>query len=468
MNRAELRVWEAYATGTTVDLLGDEVSGGVISQLLLGGCETRTGFVPAVRIKNARVTGRIDVTGGEVCCEVLLEDCVFDEAPLFANARTKDLSLVRCQMPGFDGGGLRADGYLVLAGSHSDGQVHLLGARLRGLGLDDTRICSQDGRFGFFGDGMVIESGMLARRAEITDGMRMIGAQITGGLFLQNTILSNPGALALDASGILADKVECSHGFSADGRVKFRNAQIAGTLSFDRAGKLHNPGHVALHLSRMQVDELRLRTTEPITGIVALDYSRIGVLFDNGPDTWPAELQLPGTVYESLHGPGSRQRIDWISRDPGGFRPQPYEQLSAWYLRDGDERMARKTQLMKFRRRRKLLPWPSRTWSALLDYTVGYGFRPWLVAGWLAVVIAIGTVIFSAVEPRPLKEPAEQPDFNALAYVVDLIVPIGAFGQREAWDAVGWTQWLAYGIIAAGWILATALIAGVTRVLKPN
>jgi hypothetical protein len=42
------------------------------------------------------------------------------------------------------------------------------------------------------------------------------------------------------------------------------------------------------------------------------------------------------------------------------------------------------------------------------------------------------------------------------------------FGQRDAWNATGWTQWLGYALIVTGWGLATALIAGVTRVLRPN
>jgi hypothetical protein len=47
-------------------------------------------------------------------------------------------------------------------------------------------------------------------------------------------------------------------------------------------------------------------------------------------------------------------------------------------------------------------------------------------------------------------------------------MPIPLFGQREHWVAVGWTLWLSYALIASGWILATALNAGATRVLRPD
>src|SRR5215210_180016 len=110
----EQRLWDAYPTGTVVDLTGDPdpvVRATVISQLLLGGHSGEQGFVPAVRLTGALITGCLDVTGGEVGCELRLDQCILVEAPRFANARTRQLRLSSCIMPGFDGGGLRADGY---------------------------------------------------------------------------------------------------------------------------------------------------------------------------------------------------------------------------------------------------------------------------------------------------------------------------------------------------------------------
>src|SRR5689334_24149172 len=111
----EQRLWDAYPTGTEVDLTGDPdpvVRATVISQLMLGGHPGEPGFVPAVRLAGALITGCLDVTGGEVGCELRLDRCILVERPRFANARTRQLRLSSCVMPGFDGGGLRADGYL--------------------------------------------------------------------------------------------------------------------------------------------------------------------------------------------------------------------------------------------------------------------------------------------------------------------------------------------------------------------
>jgi hypothetical protein len=49
------------------------------------------------------------------------------------------------------------------------------------------------------------------------------------------------------------------------------------------------------------------------------------------------------------------------------------------------------------------------------------------------------------------------------------LIPIGGLGQRTTWywsnDSL---QWLAYLLIALGWVLTTAVIAGVTRTLQKN
>ncbi|GAA0949185.1 hypothetical protein [Actinocorallia libanotica] len=445
------------------------VSASVIARLLLGAQEPERGFVPAVRLRGAQVTGRLDVSGGAVECELRLERCVLDEAPRFHDARTRELHLTDCAMPGLDAAGLRAEGYVSLSGSVVEGQIKLVRAQLlSGLRMNGTKITAGDEKYALFAGALLVEGGVFIRNAEITGGMRLTGARFTGGFFLEGARLSNPGRLALDGQNlVVTDAMECSRGFQAEGTVKLRGARVDGTLSFDQAGALRAPGRVALQLSHATVSELILSPSEPVEGIVSLSYARLGVLLDR-PEAWPEQLRLSGATYESLRGGGVARRVDWVSRDPEGFRPQPYEQLAAWYLRDGNEHLARRTQLLKMRRRRRTLPWPSRLWSALLDYTVGYGYRPWLAFGWLAAIVAFGTAVYTRVPPRPIKEAGELPDFNAFAYVIDLLIPIGAFGQRGAWDAVGWTQWLGYGIIATGWILATALIAGVARVLRPN
>ncbi|HEX6472995.1 MAG TPA: hypothetical protein VF069_28150 [Streptosporangiaceae bacterium] len=470
LTKPEQRLWDAYPTGRHVDVTAavrDEdrtVRAEVIALLLLGARPARPGYVPAVRLSGARITGRIDVSGGTVGCELRLARCTLVEAPDFSNTLARQIRISDCRLPGFDGGGLRTDGYLSLSGSVIAGQVKLVRARITGgFRMNGTEITNVHG-WGLFAGALTVEAGTYWRQARIEGGARLTGARLGGGFFLYGATLRGSGTDALDGANMLVeDAMECSRGFTAEGTVRLRGARVTGTLSFQDA-VVRAPGQRAMHLSHMQVDELILTMAE-VSGQVTLVYSRVGVLLD-GPANWAAELRLNGLVYESLRGSEDAARLDWVGRDPRGFHAQPYEQLAAWYRGGGQEILARQTHLAKLRARRATLGWTARAWSYLLDVTVAYGYRPTRAALWFALLLAVGTVVFAADRPHPIKPPDERPHFNAFAYTLDLLVPISAFGQRDAWDPAGWTRWLAYAVIAAGWLLATALIAGVARVLR--
>ncbi|MEV0403291.1 hypothetical protein [Actinoallomurus sp. NPDC050550] len=477
LTRAEQRLWDAYPTGTLVSL-GDErpptsgspgrtIRAEVISALLLGACEPKPGHVPAVRLRGARINGMLNVSGGEVGCELRLERCLLEKAPDFSNARARQMRLNACRLPGFDGGGLQTEGYLSLSESLIEGEVRLMRASLSGgFRMNDVRL-SNPGGHALSAGGLTVDAGAFIRNSDITGGMRLTGARMTGGFFLYGTTLRDQDCVLDGDNMIVQDRMECSAGFTAEGPVRLRGARIDGTLSFDQ-GALRAPDRRALHLSHANVKELILIPREPIQGEVTLGYSRIDVILDR-PDVWPERLRLNGLVYETLRGePEEGQRLDWISRDPHGFRPQPYEQLASWLRRIGRDDLARKCQLAKQRARRRQLGRISRAWSVLLDWTVGYGYRPWIAAVWLIVLVAVGTVVFSVDHPRTIKQPDERPHFHALIYTLDLMLPIETFGQRSAWDPIGWSRWLAWTLTGTGWILATALISGVARVLRPS
>lgn len=80
----------------------------------------------------------------------------------------------------------------------------------------------------------------------------------------------------------------------------------------------------------------------------------------------------------------------------------------------------------------------------------------------------LGALSFSTHAPTPVQR-GEGTPFQPLVYTLDLLVPIGGLGQRTAWywsnDSL---QWLAYLLIAFGWVLTTAIIAGVSRALQKN
>lgn len=479
LNDAERHLWAAFPTGATV-VLGDDCPAGplpdrmvraeIITQLLLGAEEPRPGFVAAVRLRGAYILGQMDVSGGRVEYELRLEACRLVEEPDFSNAATRELRFADCWMPGFDGGGLRADGYLSLSGSRIEGEVRLPRAQLGGgLRMNGTMIIASDqDKWALFSGGLVVEVGTFIRNAHITGGVRFVGARMNGGLFMEGTTLVNPGRLALDAMNmVVEDAAEFSRGFTAYGTLRLRSGRYNGILSFSRA-KLDSgdPERMALHASHIQADELLLWPEEKIKGKVSLSYSRIELIMDH-PSVWPDEIYLNGMTYDTLRGAEFKDRLDWVSRDRE-FHLQPYEQLASWYHGIGHDDLARKVQLAKLRARRRMLNPVGRAWNHLLDWTVGFGYRPWLAFAWFAALLATGTTVFSIEKPRPVKPPEELPEFHALIYSLDLLIPLDTFGQQLSYDAVNWARWVAYGLVATGWVLATALIAGATRVLRPN
>ncbi len=509
LSRAERRLWEAYPTGTWVDLrdgTADDPADGaswghdrtvrapVIAALVLGVREARPGQVPGVRLAGARVVGDLNLSDAVITSKIHLLNCHFPGVVSFNDAQTKGVRFRGCDIHRFRAGRATIDGLFDLDGStvrsglrldntHVTGQFRLSHARLGAPAehgaasesfLRDSRapyseaefrerVASQS-EFALWGGGLIVDGGAFLRGLRSTGGLRLIGARFNSGLYLQRAVVEATGPHAVYADHMTATAAEFSEGFTATGGIRLRGARIGGVLSFDEAS-LTAQGRV-LHLSHMQVDELILQPAS-IEGEINLAYSRLGVLLDS-PGSYSDRVHLNGLTYESLRGPAMlSDRLSWICRDPGGYRPQPYEQLAAYYRRIGHEPDARKVLLAKQRARRRTLKPSGRLWGRLLDVLVGYGYRPWLAGMWAALLLATGTGVFSWIPPHQIGLD-ESRHFNAFTYTLDLLAPVSVFEQRAAWEPVGWTQWLANVLIAAGWILATALIAGGTRVLRPS
>jgi hypothetical protein len=96
------------------------------------------------------------------------------------------------------------------------------------------------------------------------------------------------------------------------------------------------------------------------------------------------------------------------------------------------------------------------------DCTVGYGYRPWYAVLWLIALLTVGTVVFTLGQPPPLD--SSHPAFVPVIYT--LLLPVVDFGQQDEFSPHGLQAWLAYSLIAAGWILATTIAAGITRALR--
>ncbi|MFC7306524.1 membrane-associated oxidoreductase [Streptomyces monticola] len=473
LTAAEVRVWEAFARGETVDLGGDAVRGEVLRELLLGD-HRRQGEVAALRVTAARVTGRLDLQYATVDSPVHLWACVFDNVLDLYGAQTRQLSLGESRLPGLHAIGLRVDGTLRMTRCRVTGPVRLAAARIAGaVFLDDARLgdaadpADEPARADesvLQLNRITVEDSLSARRMTVHGKVRLDAAVVGASLNLDDAELHNPGDTALQAPTLSVGSDFNAMRLTAHGRVNLRGVRIPGHLNLGRA-RLSNPGHMALRLSGAVVGELLLRGAEPIRGEVTLRRSQIDFIY-LAPEAAPPTVWLEGLTYTTLapHEPAER-RLPLLEREKHGYVPHAYEQLTAAYRRMGDDAAARTVQLAKQRRHRGTLPAYARAWGHLQDATVGYGFRPVRAAAWLVSLLLIGSVTFGLHEPRALK-PDEAPAFNALAYTLDLLLPIIDFGQEKAYTPDGAAQWLAYGLIVTGWVLATAIAAGVTRTIS--
>jgi hypothetical protein len=344
------------------------------------------------------------------------------------------------------------------------GQLSFGGTRIVDrLSLDDARLGGDEDENAMVIGGASIGGTLRLRRLHTTGELIIVGSTI-GSVLLIDAWLETTDETALRFTrNEVGTNVLCND-LVAVGAVWFFDSRIARNLSLERVC-LINPGAVALDARMLQAAELSFLPAQPVEGSVILDHARIGLLRDD-PSAWPDDLRLDGLMYETLQPPlPARRRLEWLARDPTGYHPQPYEQLAALYSRAGQQVEARRILHARERHQRATKPFLGRLWSVLQDATVAYGYQPWRPVVWLALLVVIGSVTYGISPPPPLNA-AEAPHFNPVIYTLDLLLPIVDLGQERAYNPAGALQWFSYFLVAAGWILATTIAAGVARVVS--
>ncbi|MEU2157344.1 hypothetical protein ABZ532_20390 [Streptomyces sp. NPDC019396] len=348
------------------------------------------------------------------------------------------------------------------------GCMDLRDTQIRGtVNLDGARLTHRDGpairafRIQVGGD-------LHARRGFVAVGaLEFSGARIGGSLLLEGAELTGHDGIALRARNLVVGARIVCQDITARGTVWLSSAAVASRISFAGA-VITSPGDGdALILRRVTAPELSLLLREAPTGCVDLSFATFGVLRDDG-STWPGTIVLDGLQYDALPGRvPSTDRLSWLTRDPAGFIPQPYEQLAAHYQRIGRDADARTVLLAKHRRLRATLPAPQRLWGLLQDLVIGYGYLPRRALWLLLLLLALGSGVFSAHHPKPVGD-GPYPAFNAPLYTLDLLIPLTDLGQDRFYAADGPYQWLAFLLICAGWLLATVAATSANRVLRRN
>ncbi|MEU3840365.1 membrane-associated oxidoreductase [Streptomyces sp. NPDC028635] len=475
---AEQRVWRAFPRGENVDFCAapdeDAATGAdwgperalraSVLRALLVSAPAEDGEISALRITGARVTGALDLTYAVLDRPVRMSHCHFDEPLELYGIRVPRLNLRGSVLPGLRLASARVDGSVVMTRCRA-GRLMLAGTQIGGaLFLERAELTAPDDSPVLQLNQTAIGDDLWAPGLRTRGEIRATGASVAGTVNLNEARLDHPGGLALDAETLVVEGDVQIREAEVHGGVGLRGARIAGRLDLSYT-LLSHPGATALQASSSSLRELWLRRGPAMEGALNLRRSQMDALFLD-PEAVPDSVYLSDLTYTALtpHEPAER-RLPMLERDRNGYVPHAYEQLTAAYRRIGDDHAARLVQLAKQRRHRRTLPWYGRLWGHLQDITVGYGFRPLRAAGWLLSLLAIGSVAFALHHPAPLKA-GEAPQFNAVFYTLDLLLPVLSFGQESAFAPRGGYQALAYALVLTGWILASTVIAGVTRAVS--
>jgi hypothetical protein len=392
-----------------------------------------------------------------------------------------DLDLDGARFSGVDGPSLLAtdahvEGNVYCRDVKAQGKVDLLRIRVaRSLLLDGAELRNLNGDALDAGSLVVGDQVSCSEGFFAHGGVNLTHGQVGGEVYLMGATMVSPGRLVLAGRRLqTGGDVRCTDGFEAVGEARFMDAQIKGRLTFAdavlRGSNVEDERTtgVGLNLLRLETSGLVLTPARPPEGIVDLTDASVGA-FNDAKDSWPRRLRLRGFTYRQLDGEGVRvgDRLEWVTRHEGRYAPGVYDELAAAYRRAGHLRGARLVGLGKEKRRRVQLGRVGKAWSWFLWATVGYGYRTWLAAVWLVTLVAIGSVAFSQLHPEEIRPSgSEAPQWNAVVYTADVVFPLMDLGHQSGWRAGGAAAWWVLCLTLAGWLLVTAVVAGLTNSLN--
>lgn len=331
------------------------------------------------------------------------------------------------------------------------------------------------------------------QRADVAGTLHLQGARVGASVDLRAARLSKPAwhhhqrayksAVDLRTARIERDLI-CAAGdepFVAEGEVQLRRAEIGRQANFWGCVLGEEGSANALNAFGLVVQELTLRPAEPPRARIVLRQAQCELLADNA-ELWSAAdgVIAEDFSYEAFSEPIQpaddarvRERLHWLRSTGRNYAPGPYDQLARVFRQNGTEQHAAMVLMEKESRRyqsiaasaRPMFRWPVRLWSFLQRVTVSYGYRPARALLWLVVLSVLGTTWFSFNRLSPINQD-DEPVWNPFLYTVDHMVPVVNLGHEGTWRAMGASQWITVLLIAAGWILATTVAAGITRTLR--
>ena len=315
----------------------------VICALLLGALPVEPGFSPALRLRGARIDGRVDIMGATVTSPIVCEHCYFDQELRFVEATTKTVRFVSCRLASFNGARMRAEGIVNFADTSVGNTLRLDRAKVMGeVCLGRARLGQDPAGIALAAEGLTVEGPLECNDGFTARGsILMRGARIGGRLDFANAELHCPGSQALRAGHLVVDGPLQASGLKAEGEVRLTNGRIAGWMSL-RGASLHNPGGYALAAGGIVVGGgLWCQDGFAAEGEVRLIGAQLGANFDLGGaslvNAGGVALNLDHASLRDMDGTGleisagtfslvnaqiaGRMKLTAARLDPGAGRP---------------------------------------------------------------------------------------------------------------------------------------------------
>lgn len=196
LTEAELRLWNAFPYGETVEYLSGDpeiddparaaewdesrtIRSSVIAALALGARRPVPGRTAGVRIVGARIVGQIELRHGQIDVPLTMRRCRIEDTLRFDEAVTKSIDLT---------------------GSHT-GRIVAEGAHVRGsLKLDKVHV-NGDPDFALHLDELIVDTDLSARQLRCHGPLCLIGAQIGAVLDLVRSRIHHPEKAAVNMGG---------------------------------------------------------------------------------------------------------------------------------------------------------------------------------------------------------------------------------------------------------------------------
>jgi hypothetical protein len=421
-----------------------------------------------VRFNDAEVSRQFNATRGE-----------------FRNDRSGEYALncdgLRCGGEVFLNGGFRAEGTVSLTGAQVVSELNCTAGSFLA-----------PGGYALFADGMTTPGFVyLDQGFRAAGAVRFARATIGRQLVCTKGVFDNQHGTALDLTGLITPgDVLANGGFRVTGKMRMRNADITRDLDFTNA---QLRGREGLDARGIKVGgRLAWKLDQPPEGLVDLSFGQVSRLDDTMPSWQDGNYALAGLTYrpamDGKDAAPAAQRIAWLGKTRD-YTATAYQQLAEAYRLSGQESTAEKISIESLRdlRKRGNLRFRARAWNKFLDLTVGYGYRlhrPFLALLLLGMVGALlyylgehANLIFATQGSTHASAATTcspgYPCYNPIVYSFQMLIP--GLDLREAtywWPDASKAPWgfplvlYTWLMIVFGWVLATAVVAGITQLFR--